>query len=131
MKIALLGPTGQVGQSILRALLTTTPYPILQIASPKSHSTALSTAQSFPPDQQSRLTTQSIDLLSCSPTTLIPLLTDIDIIISALNGPALASQPKIQDAAAAAGVKRFYPSEYGMHHIYQPEGDNYGYIHPV
>ncbi|PWY70299.1 NAD(P)-binding protein [Aspergillus sclerotioniger CBS 115572] len=137
MQIALFGPTGQVGQSILHALLSTTPYQILQITSPRSNTSALSTAQTLPLEQQSRLNTKSIDLVTCTTDALIPLLTDIEIIISALNGPALHSQSKIQDAGAITGVRRFYPSEYGMHHVYQPaeqgdgKGCGWGYIHPT
>ncbi|KAI2486253.1 NAD-binding protein [Pyrenophora tritici-repentis] len=37
----------------------------------------------------------------------------------------------IQDAAADAGVKRFYPSEYGFHQIYRKPNDPMGYIHPA
>lgn len=51
--------------------------------------------------------------------------------VSALNGPALESQLTILDAAAAAGVRRFYPSEYGMHHIYRKPNDPQGYLHPL
>ncbi|PYI01156.1 NAD(P)-binding protein [Aspergillus sclerotiicarbonarius CBS 121057] len=131
MKIALLGSTGQVGQSILRALLTTTPYHVLQIVSPRSEPTALTTAQTFTPDQQARLTTKALDLVTCSTDDLVSMLTNTSIIISVLNGPALASQSRILDAAAIAGVKRFYPSEYGMHCIYQPLGEECGYVHPT
>ncbi|RAL02998.1 NAD(P)-binding protein [Aspergillus ibericus CBS 121593] len=115
MKIALLGPTGQVGQS----------------SHPDPNPQPLTTAESFTPEQQARLTTKSLDLVNCSTDDLIPILTNIDIVISALNGPALAAQSKVQDAAATTGVKRFYPSEYGMHHVYQPPGEEYGLIHPT
>lgn len=33
-------------------------------------------------------------------------------------------QPNIQDAASVAGVERFDPSEYGMHHVDRKLGDN-------
>jgi hypothetical protein len=52
-------------------------------------------------------------------------------VISALNGPALETQGTIQDAAADAGVQRFYPSEYGFHQIYRKPDDPMGYIHPA
>jgi hypothetical protein len=52
-------------------------------------------------------------------------------VVSALNGPALKAQATIQDAAADAGVKRFYPSEFGFHQIYRKPNDPMGYIHPA
>ncbi|RAK73804.1 NAD(P)-binding protein [Aspergillus fijiensis CBS 313.89] len=133
MKIALLGPTGQIGQAIMRALLTTTPHHVLQIAAPQSESSARDQVKSFTSDQSQRLSTAVVDLLSATPENLTPHLTGVEIVISALNGKALAAQRAVQDAAAHAGVKRFYPSEYGMHHIYRPPGedDQMGYLHPI
>jgi hypothetical protein len=55
----------------------------------------------------------------------------VDVVVSALNGSALKTQAIIQDAAADAGVKRFYPSEFGFHHIYRKPNDPMGYIHPA
>jgi hypothetical protein len=42
-------------------------------------------------------------------------LTGIDAVVSAIATPAIGSQIKLIDAANAAGVKRFIPSEYGIH----------------
>lgn len=131
MKIVLLGSTGQIGQSILRALLTKTSHQVVQLIAPQSESTASSINRQFTAEQQGRLTTESVDLLSCSADDLVPYLANVEIIISALNGKALQAQPKLQDAGAKAGVRRFYPSEYGMHHVYRPPGDEVGYLHPV
>ncbi|GKZ33508.1 hypothetical protein AbraIFM66950_003410 [Aspergillus brasiliensis] len=131
MKIVLLGSTGQIGQSILRALLTKSTHHVLQLISPQSESTAASINKQFTAEQQSRLTTQSVDLLSCTADDLVPYLANVEIIISALNGKALQAQSKVQDAGAKAGVRRFYPSEYGMHHVYRPGGDEVGYLHPM
>lgn len=133
MKIALLGPTGQIGQSILRALLTTTPYEVLQIAAPQSEETANSQTKEFTLEQQKRLSTAVVDLLSAQEEDLLPILNGIEVVVSALNGKALAAQKIVQEAAAEAGAKRFYPSEYGMHHVYRSddEGDQMGYLHTV
>ncbi|KAL2849393.1 hypothetical protein BJX68DRAFT_276093 [Aspergillus pseudodeflectus] len=131
MKIALLGPTGQIGHSILRALLTTTSHDLLQIVSPGSESTAKSNAEEFTTEQKKRLSTEVADLLSARADDLTGLLEGVEIVISALNGKALSAQRTVQDAAAHAGVKRFYPSEYGMHHVYRSpdESDQRGYLH--
>jgi hypothetical protein len=51
------------------------------------------------------------------------------VVVSALNGPGIASQFTIQDAAADAGVRRFIPSEFGMHHLYRKPDDPAGYMH--
>lgn len=53
--------------------------------------------------------------------------------VSALGGwrSGAAAQFKVLDAAADAGVRRFCPSEYGMHHVYRKPGDPAGYVHPA
>ncbi|KAJ0357838.1 hypothetical protein COL922a_014641, partial [Colletotrichum nupharicola] len=73
------------------------------------------------------------DLLSARADDLTGLLEGVEIVISALNGKALSAQRTVQDAAAHAGVKRFYPSEYGMHHVYRSpaESDQRGYLHSM
>lgn len=58
----------------------------------------------------------------------------MDVVISALNGKkALEAQGGIQDAAWDAGVRRFFPSEFGLGMVYRLPGDEYGYgyLHPV
>ncbi|PYH48511.1 uncharacterized protein BP01DRAFT_353672 [Aspergillus saccharolyticus JOP 1030-1] len=79
------------------------------------------------------LSTAVHDLLSATIGDLVPLLNNVEIFKSGLNGKALAAQRIVQDAAARAGVKRFYPSDYGMHHAYSPPGkeDQMGYLHPT
>lgn len=131
MRIALFGSTGQIGQSILRPLLTKTSHEVLQLISRQSESTARSINKQFTAEQQSRLSTESVDILSCSTDDLVHYFINVEIIISALNGKALQAQSKVQDAGAKAGVRRFYPSEYGMHHVYRPPEDEVGYLHPV
>jgi hypothetical protein len=54
----------------------------------------------------------------------------VDVVFSALGGKILAKQNVVQDAAAKAGARRFYPSEFGMHHVvWLPDGDVY--LNPV
>ena len=37
----------------------------------------------------------------------------VDVVISTLGAPALATQTQLADASSAAGVKLFVPSEFG------------------
>ncbi|KAI0923220.1 hypothetical protein AcV7_005796 [Taiwanofungus camphoratus] len=55
----------------------------------------------------------------------------VDVVVSVLNGPGIASQYQILDAAVKVGVKRFYPSEYGFHQLYRAPGDPGARIMPV
>lgn len=122
MKVALFGSTGQLGRSILSALESAN-IETLQIISPGSQSRAK-------PDSQT-LTTITIDLTTVTRHDLSAALTGTDAVVSALGGNDVNAQSLIQDAAWDAGVKRFYPSEFGMHHIYRRPGEASGYIHPV
>lgn len=131
LRVAILGPTGQIGHAILLALLTGTSHEVVQLVSPQSEEKARSVALAS--EQSERITTVPVDLLGSSTDHIATILDGVDVVVSALNGKALDAQGKVQDAAAEAGVRRFYPSEYGMHHVYRPdlEDDNYGYLHPV
>ncbi|KAL3473685.1 hypothetical protein BJX99DRAFT_248763 [Aspergillus californicus] len=127
-KVAIFGSTGQIGRSILRALLTTTSREVIQVVRPASVSKANDI--SIRPEQQQRLRTVALDPLQASTDEIATALQGVEIVVSALNGQALTAQGKIQDAADKAGVKRFYPSEYGLHHIYTDE-KGYGHLHPT
>ena len=121
-KIALFGATGQIGNAILSALLKSD-FHVVQIISPGSESRAK--------PKSPTLSTRVVDLASVSRNDLACILDGAEAVISALNGKALEAQELIQDAAWDVGVKRFYPSEYGMHHIYRRPGDTFGFVHPV
>lgn len=121
-KIALFGATGQIGRAILSALLNSG-FHVVQVISPGSESRAR--------PESTTLSTNVVDLASVSRNDLASVLAGTEAVISALNGKALEAQGLIQDAAWDAGVKRFYPSEYGMHHIYRRPGDTFGFVHPV
>merc|ERR1712187_985184 len=122
--IALFGASGQIGIAILNALLTDSSLNIIQILAPGSSS-------KIPESQHPNLSTKTIDLTSAKRDSLAKDLAGVDVVVSALSGKALEAQSIIQDAAADVGVRRFYPSEYGSHHVYRRPGDTYGYIHPM
>jgi len=124
-RIALFGADGQIGNSILEALLQCDKqeFTILAFIPPGSE---LSSGKSDP-----RVTIKEFSIEALSKETLRGELLGVDVVISALNGKALEAQTTIQDAAAGAHVRRYYPSEYGMHSIYRKPGDPQGYIHPV
>lgn len=121
--IALFGATGQIGSSILRALLNSQhAFEVIAFDAPNR----ISRLQLAP-----NLIIKEFDATNIKKDELVATLTGVDAVVSALNGKALDSQVAIQNAAVDAGVKRFYPSEYGFHHIYQKPGDEAGYLHPV
>lgn len=124
-KIAVFGASGQLGTAILNALLNDQTLHTIQIISPGTKSKVRSDTD-IP-----NLSTKVVDLTTISRKELAEVLAGVDVIVSALNGKALEAQGLIQDAAWDVGVKRFYPSEYGMHHVYRKPGGTYGYIYPV
>lgn len=120
--IALFGASGQIGERILHALLSSKQkeFKVIAFVPPGSESQV-----------SSSVTTKTLDLEKVTREQLAQDLNGVDAVVSALNGPALEAQAIIQDAAADAGVQRFYPSEYGFHHIYRKPNDPMGYIHPA
>ncbi|KAK4550653.1 hypothetical protein LTR36_000232 [Oleoguttula mirabilis] len=124
-KIAIFGASGQLGQRIVDALLECEKqtFNVLAVIPPGSLEPPVPAKQNYKCVQ--------IDLLNASPDQLQKELNDVDAVVSAFNGKALDSQPMIQDAAASAGVKRFYPSEYGFHQLYRKPGSDWGYLHPL
>ncbi|KAL4803337.1 hypothetical protein BDV18DRAFT_162902 [Aspergillus unguis] len=126
-KVALFGSTGQIGRSIVRGLLNEN-HNVVQVVRPASKSKAEDIA--VPLDQKKRLTTVTLDVAEASVDELASALDGVYAVVSALNGKGLDAQVKIQDAADKAGVKRFYPSEYGLHHTYTDE-KGYGQVHPA
>jgi len=124
--VALFGANGQIGTCILQALLgcKKQSFEVTCFIPPDSPAPPSAT-------DLSNVHIREIDLTKTSKEELGKVLKGIDVVVSALNGPALEAQYKIQDAAADVGVKRYYPSEYGMHHIYRKPDDPQGYMHPV
>lgn len=120
-RVAVFGSTGQIGSSVVRALVNSS-HQVVQIVRPQSEAKAKNASE--------RVTTITLDPLNASIDELASALQKVEVVVCALNGKALEAQSKIQDAADKAGVKRFYPSEYGMHHVYTDE-KGYGVLHPV
>ncbi|TFY60103.1 hypothetical protein EVJ58_g5353 [Rhodofomes roseus] len=54
---------------------------------------------------------------------LVEKLRGVDALVSALSGGGYPAHYTLLEAAIKAGVKRFYPSEYGFHHLYRAPGD--------
>lgn len=126
--IALIGANGQIGSRILNALLSTKHH-TFDIRAFIPPDTSLPEEQI--PQNHSNVTVKEVDLTRASRQKLAEDFRGVDAVVVALNGDALKAQPTIQDAAADAKVKRFYPSEFGMHNIYRKPGDPWGYIHPA
>lgn len=120
--IALFGANGQIGDRILHALRSNKrhTFKVLAFIPPGSEL-----------QQSGNVKVKTVDLKKLTRDSLAKDLQGVDAVVSALNGQALEAQVVIQDAAADAGVKRFYPSEYGFHHIYRKPNDPVGYIHPA
>jgi uncharacterized protein YbjT (DUF2867 family) len=122
-EIALFGANGQIGSCILAALLKAGSFNITAFVEP---GTELQHGQ-----DTNSIRINEVDLQKASRKDLASLLQNHDAVVSALNGAALQAQSLIQDAATDAGVQRFYPSEFGMHHIYRKPNDAQGYVHPM
>ncbi|GKZ98273.1 hypothetical protein AnigIFM59636_002680 [Aspergillus niger] len=122
--VAIFGATGQLGQLIVQAFQNCKKqnFKLLQIV----HAGQKEEARKNP-----GVEAKFMDLTLASKEEIAAALKGVDVVISALGGNGMKMQPLIQDAADVAGVKRFYPSEFGMHHTYHKPGDDYGYIHPV
>jgi hypothetical protein len=124
-KVALFGANGQIGDRILHALVTC-----------KRPGHTFQVVAFIPPgsdlqQKSNSITVKTFDAEKASHDVLAKELSGIEVVVSALNGPALKAQTTIQDAAVTAGVKRIYPSEYGFHHTFRKPNDPMGYIHPA
>ncbi|RKU40576.1 hypothetical protein DL546_002022 [Coniochaeta pulveracea] len=122
-KVALFGADGQIGLCILNAFLKSGKYDVTPFVMPDHSLPQGESYQSLKP--------VALDLSKTSRSEIADHLKGHDVVVSALNGPGIASQFTIQDAAADAGVRRFIPSEFGMHHIYRKSNDPAGYVHPA
>ncbi|OCK82932.1 isoflavone reductase [Lepidopterella palustris CBS 459.81] len=97
--VLLIGASGNLGPSILSEFLSS-PFTITVLSRQESKST-------FPPG------VKVIKADYSSASTLTPAFKGQDAVISIVGGTALGDQEKFIDAAIAAGVKRFLPSEFG------------------
>ena len=131
-KVAVFG-SGQVSRSIVNALAQChkQEFHVIQVLPPWHQPPDGQNENSINSSDSRKVETYYLDVTRASQAELVPLLTGVDAVVSTLEGAALRAQRAIQDAAAVTGVKRFYPSEFGMHHIYNKPGDDLGYLHPV
>ncbi|KAK4096812.1 NAD(P)-binding protein [Parathielavia hyrcaniae] len=107
--VLLIGATGSIGSHILRALLST---PSLAVTILTRASSKSATASSLNP----KIRTITID--DTYPTdSLITAFRGQDVVISCLTTLSVADQFRIVDAAVAAGVRRYVPSEYGLNNM--------------
>ena len=97
--VALAGASGNLGPAILNQLLLAD-FTVTVLTRPDSHS-------SFPP------TVKVVSVDYDSPDSLTSALKGQDALISTLGSLAIGVQVRLIDAAIAAGVKRFIPSEFG------------------
>lgn len=98
--IAIAGASGNVGSIIFHALAKSPDFQVRVLRHHGSKST-------FPPG------TDVVDVNYSSIEALTAALADQDALVSAVGMAALAKQTFLIDAAIAAGVKRFIPSDFG------------------
>ncbi|EIN03751.1 NAD(P)-binding protein [Punctularia strigosozonata HHB-11173 SS5] len=98
-KVAVAGATGNIGLPIVQ-----------QLVAAKFDVVVLSRSEN-PSGLPAGVTIRKVDYESIE--SLTAALQGVDAVVSAVGSAALAGQIKIIDAAVAAGVKRFLPSEFG------------------
>ncbi|KAJ2892181.1 putative isoflavone reductase like protein P3 [Zalerion maritima] len=106
--VALIGGSGTVGKAIYSALIAAS-----------FNVTIVTRADSILNLPRGAKTT-SADYGSLE--SLASAFKDADAVVSAMGAPGLAAQPKCIDAAIAAGVRRFVPSEYGCNTLNEKAG---------
>lgn len=103
--IILIGATGSIGSVVLAALEKEPSFTItlVQRASSKAkmpaHLKTIAVSDSYPTDE------------------LIPVFRGQDVVINCMTSLSVADQFRIIDAAIAAGVRRYVPSEYGLNNM--------------
>ncbi|OQU94686.1 hypothetical protein CLAIMM_01015 [Cladophialophora immunda] len=107
--VAIAGANGVVGPHVLKALTEAGFQVTILTRSKKSDA------------QDSNVKVVEVDYTSVQ--SLTAALTDIDAVVSTVGHEAIAAQQTLIDAAIAAGVKRFIPSEYSSC-SYNPKIEN-------
>ncbi|GBE83129.1 predicted protein [Sparassis crispa] len=125
--VALFGATGMLGSVIFKALLDThiPDYQPTVVAIMRPGKSLDESLKSHP-----RLRVVTLDY-SKGGDELVDALRGVDAVVAVLNGPGVAAQYPILDAAIKAGVRRFYPSEFGFHQAYRAPGDPGARIMPL
>ncbi|KAJ5766033.1 NAD(P)-binding protein [Penicillium nucicola] len=125
--VAVFGANGQIGRQLLRAMNKSKEgqLKVLAFVSPTSD------FQVSDFDEAS-IIEKRVDLKNITSDHLAKILAshDVNIVVSTLGNEVISKQGVIQDAAAIAGVRRFFPSEFGMHQIPWFENKG-GYLHPI
>ncbi|KAH6663217.1 oxidoreductase CipA-like protein [Halenospora varia] len=103
IKVVLAGATGNLGVTVLEALLNTN-FRVIVLTRVYGNSSKLT---SHP-----NLTIMEVDFNSTQ--SLIAALQGAEIVISCLATLAIGSQTPLIDASVSAGVRRFIPAEFGM-----------------
>ncbi|CUS13186.1 unnamed protein product [Tuber aestivum] len=101
-RVILVGATGNLGPSILKALQASSALETTILTRENSK-----TAQSPPPN------TKVLTADYTSVSSLAAAFAGQDAVVSTIAGAALGDQQALIDAAIQAGVKRFIPSEFG------------------
>ena len=102
-KIALVGATGNLGPAILKGLLDGG-YEVTVLS--REGSTSTDSLASHPQQKIAKVNFEDVNSITSA-------LKGIEGVVSNVASHALLSQKKIIDAAIAAGVKRFLPSDFG------------------
>jgi len=103
IKVALAGATGNLGISVLKALLTAN-LRVTVLSRIGGNSSKLT--------PHPNLTILEVDFNSTQ--SLIAALQGTEVVISCLATLAIGNQNPLIDASIAAGVRRFVPTEFGM-----------------
>ncbi|KAK0610610.1 hypothetical protein B0T17DRAFT_119327 [Bombardia bombarda] len=104
IKVAVAGATGRLGLPVVAELLKAG-FQVTALTRASANSDG--TGPSIPPS------VASVEVDYASLSSLTSALQGIDAVVSTLSSAALSSQILLIQAAAAAGVKRFIPSEFG------------------
>lgn len=124
-KVALFGANGTLGNRILHTLIAypERPFNLVAFIRPES---------SLKIDHWvSNLTVYGVDLTLIDADSLSSMLAGVDVVVSAVGSEVLPYQHVIQDAAAKAGVRRFYPSSFGMPQVIRFEAQDVSVINSV
>ncbi|CAG9983308.1 unnamed protein product [Clonostachys byssicola] len=125
LTVALIGANGQIGNFILHELLASreAQFHVLAFIRPNS--------QLKYRGPQENVTVHDTDISKVTADSLAPYFRGADVVVSAVGAELLSRQNVLQDAAAIADVRRFYPSEFGMHSVLRMRTEEATLIHPT
>ncbi|KAK4627102.1 Asnovolin J 5',6'-dehydrogenase nvfM [Fulvia fulva] len=119
IKVGILGASGETGTSIINGLLEAGTFEIIALTRPSSMTKPSNQALA-----SRGVTLREITLsASSNPTTLLPTIRDLQILISSIAPLEQLAQIPLATAAKAAGIQRFIPCAFlpvipaGGHHL--------------